>query len=287
MKAVRVLAGSLSLLGFLLIGRSDASQVVLSSSVSCDEEGQVEPDIIFGSFGIENDESKVSQDTITTASETDSDAVATASDLIDEALKCYKVSIVREEAPKDRFEELERFEMLQRSRFNMVDDSPASFRNRISNDHPVWPLTDYSLPILEICTEVLDWPRESLDLEIQEMFLKKIFAVRGRGVAMSLVHPICSDALKILAGGLNASQASWLVKNAPTALLDNVVLLKNLPDYSFMTPQVFELVKSSHCSGALDFLTIPNFVRTAPVDLSDEFIFAESSLARSGGQSTP
>lgn len=240
-------------------------------------------DIVFGSFG-EEESAVVNQVSVTNGRAIDqaNDHVTSIS-TTSISTKSISTTTTTTSAPfvnavyapvrGDRLNELKKVEQYHRNRFMGVNAIPGRLNLRLSRDHFLGSLTDYSLEALFICLRYLEIPAETKECELtKKRVLKTLFemdytAHQGlEGLKNSFLHPLCYDAMKLLGDALQPHQIAWLLANVPEALFENFELLTGLKDYSFIGLDVYErLMMSFKTSMAVDYLALPAFVKTAQV----------------------
>ena len=174
----------------------------------------------------------------------------------------------------DRLAELKKMESILLNRANGLSTIPFSLNLRLVRDYSVGSVKDYSLEALYYCSKYLELPSaEKESPEIKKAYLKSLFDTAStfqpgsKNLSTSLLHPICTDAMKFLADALEPNQINYLLKNSPSVIFESFEVLTGLNDYSFLTMTVYENeIPKSNVRRAIDYLCIPAFVKTAPVD---------------------
>ena len=180
----------------------------------------------------------------------------------------------------DRLNELKKAEQLNRNHFMQVNAIPGRLNMRLGRDHFLGSLMDYSLEALYTCLRFLELPAEvKNNRNTKAEVLKTLFELdftrhQGLGVLKnSFLHPLCFDAMKYLGDSLQPHQIVWLIENVPEALFENYQLLTSLNDYSFISLKVYEMhLMKYKTSMAIDYLTIPAFIKTAQIDVLMMFL---------------
>ena len=224
-----------------------------------DIKNAIEPEsdvvIQFGSFGIDqNDEAE---------------PVKSEAEPVEEDKNSFMKAIF---APvsDDQLKTLNNVDKTQTNRFLQSNLIPARLSLRFGRDHNSGGIGNYCTRILFICGNYLELPSKMRDNEVtKKNFLNAMFNSKNipsilAKVSNSLLHPICYDAMKLLGDSLDLEQIDWLVNNVPHAISDNFELLISLKDYSFMNDKVAMKLSESRIFPGIDFLSIPNFVKTAP-----------------------
>lgn len=231
-------------------------------------------DIKFGSFGIE-DSLEVT---------TDANIPATVIESVESApVKVAAPTFVPATyAPirVDTLNKLKKIEQEQQTRFRQVNAIPGRLNLRLGKDHFMGSLLKYSLEALYECLSYVELPSEIKERpDIKTKFLKRMFDFDNcsgqslEGIKNSFLHPICVDAMKYMGDSIQNYQIDWLIQHVPNALFDNFELISTLTDYSFFTLAVFEnCVHNFKTLSIVDFLSIPAFVKTGPVDLLMGFL---------------
>ena len=171
----------------------------------------------------------------------------------------------------DRLNELKIADTLQETRFRQSGTFPARLSLRFSRDFYAGSSENYSMELLYLCVKYLELPAAQRDDQaFKNNFLKSMVAIPHSGsekLSNTLLHPICYDTMKIVGESLELSQIKWLIEKAPSALFDNAELLTSLKDYSFIDENVSKNMGKAGVCLSIDFLSIPNFVKTVPLPL--------------------
>jgi hypothetical protein len=234
-------------------------------------------DIAFGSFG--DDDIKVSHVTTGSAELVESVESAPVEPQRPAPAPAF-VQAVFAPIRGDHLNRLKKAEQVQQNRFRQVNSIPGRLNLRLGRDHFMGSIMDYSLEALFECFKYLELPsnlKECSDTKIStlnSLFELSYTTHQGlAGLQNSFLHPTCFDAMKYLGDSLQSYQIDWLIENAPGALFDNFELLTSLKNYSFLTSQVYEkYLEKFKTLGVVDFLAIPAFIKTGPVDLIMTFL---------------
>ena len=162
----------------------------------------------------------------------------------------------------NRLAELKNMESIILNRSNGLSTTPFNLNLRLMRGYCVGSAKDYSLEALHCCLQYLELPSTEKDsTEIKKAYLKSLLdIVSQKGPTnSSLLHPICTDAMKFLADALENHQINYLIKHFPPVIFENFEVLTGLKDYSFMTLAVYQnqmAYASASVFRSIDYLII-------------------------------